>query len=67
MKNRLLKGWTIQRSLFLIMGILVIFQSADAGQWLGLLLGGYIAFMGLFAFGCAGGGCSIPNKKETDF
>jgi hypothetical protein len=57
MKNRILTGWNVQRVLFLLMGIAIIVQSAISEQWSGLLFGGYIASMGLFAFGCAGGNC----------
>jgi len=57
MKNRILTGWNVQRVLFLMMGIAIIVQSAISKQWSGLVFGGYIASMGLFAFGCAGGNC----------
>ena len=57
MKNRILTGWNVQRVLFLLMGSAIIVQSASSEQWSGLLFGGYIASMGLFAFGCAGGNC----------
>lgn len=57
MKNRILTGWNVQRVLFLLMGIAIIVQSAISEQRYGLLFGGYIASMGLFAFGCAGGNC----------
>lgn len=55
--KRLLTGWTYVRIAYLIIGLLVIGQSIAEEQWLGLALGGYISFMGLFAFGCAAGSC----------
>ncbi len=61
MKNRLLRGWTWTRAAFLLMGILVLAQAFDAGQWLGVALGVYVAGMGLFGFGCASGNCGGNN------
>ena len=72
MKERILTQWTIPRILFLIMGIMVIVQSAMCHQWFGILFGGYFASMGLFAFGCASGGCfgrscaTKPQEKSKD-
>lgn len=57
MKARLTKGWTLGRVLYLALGALVVVQSIMQQQWLGVLLGGYFASMGLFSFGCAAGGC----------
>ena len=64
MKDRILNNWTITRGLYLVMGILVITQSVVSGQWLGAVIGGYFAAMGLFAFGCASGNC-IPNSPAS--
>lgn len=61
MKERILTQWTLPRALFLIMGIMVIVQSVMSHQWFGVLFGGYFASMGLFAFGCASGGCFGGN------
>ncbi len=68
-KDRLLKGWTIMRVVYLIIGLLIMTQAIYANQWLGILLGVYMSSMGLFAFGCAGGncgngGCNIQEKPE---
>jgi hypothetical protein len=57
MKERLTKGWTFTRVLYLALGAFVVAQSIMQQQWLGILLGGYFASMGLFSFGCAAGGC----------
>lgn len=63
MKERLLKGWTWIRVIYLALGIAIILQSVANEQWWGLLLGAYVAFMGLFSFGCASGSCQIDSKK----
>lgn len=68
-KDRLLTGWTFTRVAYLLIGTMVIIQAAINDQWLGILLGGYVAFMGLFAFGCAGGSCfdgSCAVKHDED-
>lgn len=71
MKERILTGWTFTRGLYLLMGILVIIQSAMQQQWFGVLFGGYFASMGLFAFGCASGNCfdsscvTEPKQKSN--
>jgi hypothetical protein len=70
MKDRLLHGWTFQRSLYLAMGITIIIQSIISKQIMGTILGIYFALMGLFAFGCASGNCfggncePLPMKKS---
>lgn len=68
-KKRITTGWTITRALYLLIGVLVLVQAAVHEQWLGVLLGGYISFMGLFAFGCASGTCFNDNcdwKPDQD-
>lgn len=57
MIERLTKGWTFGRVLYVALGAFVVAQSIMQQQWLGVLLGGYFASMGLFSFGCAAGGC----------
>ncbi|HWR33608.1 MAG TPA: hypothetical protein VN451_08785 [Chitinophagaceae bacterium] len=57
MKERLLTGWNFVRIIYLLLGGFIIFQSVADGNWFGIILGGYFAAMGLFAFGCAGGAC----------
>lgn len=69
--QRILTGWTFQRALYLVMGGVVIFQSAMEQQWAGVAFGAYFASMGLFSFGCAAGNCSTggrlyePDAKST--
>ncbi|NCI47885.1 hypothetical protein [Sediminibacterium soli] len=70
MKNRIRYGWNFQRVLYLLIGIAVIGQSIAIREWAGLLIGGYFAAMGLFAFGCAAGNCfngscSVPTKTDA--
>lgn len=57
MKDKLLTGWTFQRVVFLIVGLLIVGQSVSAQQWIGVALGGYLLFMALFSIGCASGSC----------
>ncbi|MCQ0112600.1 hypothetical protein SAMN04487906_1809 [Zhouia amylolytica] len=57
-KNRILKGWNILRLVFLGVGVLVLIQGIQYGQWPGLLLGLYLFLKGLLGLGCAGGYCS---------
>ncbi|WP_373553554.1 hypothetical protein [Haliscomenobacter sp.] len=59
MKERILNGWTLTRVLYLVMGSYIVVQSVLDHQWIGILLGGYFAAMGLFAFGCAAGNCGV--------
>lgn len=73
MKQRILSGWTLTRVLYLAMGIYIVVQSVLEQQWIGILLGGYFASMGLFAFGCAAGNCGVnysdsrKNQGVEDF
>lgn len=64
MKERILTGWTLTRVLYLVMGSYIVVQSVLNQQWVGILLGGYFAAMGLFAFGCAAGNCGVGNYSE---
>ncbi len=70
MRQRILTGWTFQRALFLIMGTIMVVQSAMQKQWVGVAVGGYFASMGLFSFGCAagcyGGSCSTQQPVKPD-
>lgn len=57
MKNRILKGWTIRRILYLSIGIATIVMAFMYHDWMIGIVGAYFASMGLFAFGCASGNC----------
>lgn len=69
LKQRLLTGWNFIRGIYVLLGCLIVIQSAADGNWFGIILGGYFTAMGLFAFGCAGGACfggscySQPESK----
>jgi hypothetical protein len=71
MKKRILTNWTFMRALYLLLGITVIIQSVMSQQWFGILFGGYLASMGLFAFGCAAGNCyggncaTVPQQNSN--
>jgi hypothetical protein len=66
MRQRILTGWTIQRALFLIIGIVILVQSIMQKQWIGVGVGGYFAAMGLFSFGCAAAGGCYSGACNTD-
>ncbi|MBX2931468.1 MAG: hypothetical protein KF781_05930 [Chitinophagaceae bacterium] len=61
MKQRLLTGWNFRRIMYAAIGIALIVQSIMIKEWFGILVGGYFAAMGIFAFGCAGGNCFGGN------
>ena len=41
MKNRILTGWTIQRGIYLVLGMLIVVQSIIDKQWVAVIAGGY--------------------------
>ncbi len=55
--ERVLRGWTVTRVVYFLLGSVIVWQSISDSQWIGVLLGGYFAAMGVFAFGCAAGNC----------
>ena len=57
MKERILKGWSLRRILFVAFGLYVIYQSGTDKSWAGVAIGAYFLSMGVFAFGCASGNC----------
>ena len=57
MKERIMKGWSLKRILFVVFGLYIIYQSAMDKSWMGIALGAYFVSMGVFAFGCASGNC----------
>ena len=64
MKLRISTGWNFRRVLFLLAGSVIIVQSAIMHEWIGMLMGGYFASMGLFALGCAAGNCFTGNDNS---
>lgn len=65
MRNSLLTGWTFTRVLYVAIGLLVMIQAVMQQQWLGILFGSYFASMGIFAFGCAAGNCSVAKRNTS--
>jgi hypothetical protein len=61
MKKRLLNINSLLRATYMLIGIIVSLQAANAELWWGLAFGIYIAAMGFFGFGCAAGNCTRPN------
>lgn len=57
MKDRILRGWTIRRVLYLSIGIATIAMAFMYHDWMIGVVGAYFASMGIFAFGCASGNC----------
>ena len=57
MKERILKGWSLRRIIFVVFGLFVIYQSGTDKSWAGVAIGTYFLSMGIFAFGCASGNC----------
>ena len=58
MKEKILTGWTFTRVAYAGLGITIAVNAIVNREWVGALLGGYFASMGIFAFGCAAGNCS---------
>lgn len=65
MKERILNGWSFIRIIYIVMGVLVMYQSAIMHEWIGFAFGCYFASMGLFRFGCAAGNCATGNTFQT--
>ncbi len=73
MKQRILTNWSFTRALYLVLGLIITIEAFINGQWLGIVLGGYMTSMGVFAFGCASGSCysenrfrKLPNASKED-
>ncbi|MBK7009214.1 MAG: hypothetical protein IPH94_14615 [Saprospiraceae bacterium] len=69
MFENVFKNWTFVRALYLVLGLIILSQSAIDKQWAGVFLGGYFMVMGLFSLGCAGGSCArgncaVPPNKQ---
>ena len=72
MKERILSNWSLMRVFYIIIGGTLIIQSVLSRQWIGVVVGGYFAAMGVFAFGCAsgncyGGQCEINDNQKNPF
>ena len=66
MKERIFYNWHATRIVYLLIGVLFSVYSIYYKEWTGLLPGGYFMMMAVFHFGCATGGCYIPENKKTD-
>jgi hypothetical protein len=58
---RVKNNWTPFRVLYLILGPIVVFQTAFRGDYLGIAMGVYLFSMGLFGLGCGSGNCATGN------
>lgn len=56
--------WNLSRVLFLFIGIAVLYQAILDDMWIGIIFGLYFVATGLFAWGCAGGNCQVPDSTE---
>ena len=63
--ERLKTGWTIPRFLFTGIGAFVFFDSIMGKEWLGIFIGSYFLYLGLFAKGCASNAC-LPTKNSAE-
>ena len=66
MKERILQGWNFRRVIYLVIGSYMVIQSIGLHEWMGILLGGYVASMAIFAFGCAGGNCGTDSYHAAE-
>lgn len=61
MLQRITSGWTITRSLYAILGLMVLAQAIAEKQWAAVPFGAYFAAMGILNFGCAANACTVPS------
>ena len=66
MRN-LFKTWTLSRFLYLAAGIFFVLIAANDRVWFMIPFGLYFMAMAIFKFGCAGGACQVPLKKEEKY
>lgn len=67
LKERVLTGWTWRRWLYVVMGVFITMQGIDDHQQLEIMMGLYVAAMGIFSFGCAAGFCLPQNKVDQEY
>lgn len=64
--NNILQGWNLMRVVRLLLGVLIIIQSAYTQQWSFLVVGILFTLLPVFNIGCcAGGNCSIPDTNDS--
>ncbi|MFM1913326.1 MAG: hypothetical protein RIR51_1164 [Bacteroidota bacterium] len=61
--TRLLYNWNIIRIVKLAFGVYALFEAYTYADWMIGALASYLVITSLFNIGCAGGSCSIPNRK----
>ncbi|MEI6184859.1 MAG: hypothetical protein WCP65_04965 [Bacteroidota bacterium] len=69
MKDRILKGWSLRRGLFVAFGCYIMYTSSMDKSLAGIVFGIYFLSMGIFSFGCASGNCygnSCTVNTHTD-
>lgn len=64
LKNRIFSPWNTRRILYTLVGGAIVVQSVLDKRWWLVIAGGYFFFMGLLAYGCAGGACNIPHSRS---
>ena len=65
MKKSVFKGWNFTRVLYTLIGLGLLTHAIVDYTIFGILLGLYISAMGIFAFGCATGNCSMDTKEKN--
>jgi len=65
MKNNIFNGWNFTRVLYTLIGLVLLIHAIIDYTIFGILLGLYISAMGIFAFGCSAGNCSIDTKEKN--
>lgn len=66
-----IRNWNFMRVLRLALGVFVIIQGIQTGEWMFIVLGGLFSIMPLMNIGCCGTqACNTPipksNKKIED-
>lgn len=61
-KQKVLTGWNFSRILYVVTGSAVLIDSVINRQWVGIIIGACFATMGIFAFGCAAGNCTVKKS-----
>ena len=56
--------WNLMRILNLLIGLTMVGLAIHDKLWIGVLIGAYFMASGLFAWGCAGGNCTVPVNEE---
>jgi hypothetical protein len=59
MKTILLKGWTLWRTLKLLLGLFFLGSGIFRQDYILLAGGAYLAAISLFNVGCSGGSCNV--------